>query len=138
MTLARSVLGDPRIVRLITLISAALHPPAGAGRIALALGFGALCHVLFAAGVLAMIVSMFFGLSESLGTVPWPWALQTLGGQWARSAPPQGCNDPEADLEMLWPMRAKYVTWPLRTTRHSSAQGDDSIDHPSAGDTARR
>ena len=68
------MLTDPRIARLITLISAALHPPAGAGRIVLALIFGALCHMLFAAGVLAMIVAMFFGLSESLGTVPWPMA----------------------------------------------------------------
>lgn len=66
---------DPRIARLITLIRTALHPPAGAARIAIALTFGALCHALFAAGVLAMIVAMFFGLSESLGTVPWPWAL---------------------------------------------------------------
>ncbi len=65
---------DPRIARLITLIRAALHPPAGARRIALALNFGVLCHALFAAGVLAMIVAMFFGLSESLGTVAWPMA----------------------------------------------------------------
>ena len=65
---------DPRIARLITLIRAALRPPAGAGRIALALAVGTLCHVLFAAGVLAMVVAMFFGLSESLGTVPWPLA----------------------------------------------------------------
>lgn len=68
------MLSDPRIARLITLIRAALRPPAGAGRIALALLFGLACHALFAAGVLAMIVAMFFGLSESLGTVPWPWA----------------------------------------------------------------
>jgi protein-S-isoprenylcysteine O-methyltransferase Ste14 len=67
-------LSDPRIARLITLIRAALRPPAGAGRVALALGFGVLCHALFAAGVLAMIVAMFFGLSQSFGTVPWPWA----------------------------------------------------------------
>jgi protein-S-isoprenylcysteine O-methyltransferase Ste14 len=65
---------DPRVARLITLIRAALRPPAGAGRIALALTFGVLCHALFAAGVLAMIVAMFFGLSESLGSVPWPMA----------------------------------------------------------------
>ena len=68
------MLTDPRIARLITLIRAALRPPAGAGRIALALIFGALCHTLFAAGVLAMILAMFFGLSKSFGTVPWPWA----------------------------------------------------------------
>ena len=68
------MLTDPRVARLVTLIRAALAPPAGAGRIALALGLGALCHTLFAAGVLAMIVAMFFGLSEGLGAVPWPWA----------------------------------------------------------------
>ena len=51
------MLADPRIARLITLIRAALRPPAGAGRIALALGLGVLCHAMFAAGVLAMIVA---------------------------------------------------------------------------------
>ena len=65
---------DPRIARLLTLISVALRPPGGVGRVALALSMGVLCHALFAAGVLAMIVAMFFGLSESLGAVPWPWA----------------------------------------------------------------
>ena len=70
---------DPRIARLITLIRAALRPAPGAGRIALALGLGALCHTLFAAGVLAMIVAMFFGLTESLGRVPWPWGLLANG-----------------------------------------------------------
>ena len=66
---------DPRIARLITLILATLRPPPGAGRIALALGMGVICHTLFAACVLAMIIAMFFGLSESLGFVPWPWAV---------------------------------------------------------------
>ncbi len=67
-------LSDPRFARVITLVSAALQPPPGAGRIALALGFGALCHATFAAGVLAMIVAMFFGMSQSFGTLSWPWA----------------------------------------------------------------
>lgn len=66
---------DPRIARLIVLICAALAPPPGAGRIALALALGLICHAVFAAAVLAMIAAMFFGLSESLGRVPWPWAL---------------------------------------------------------------
>lgn len=74
MILPQIILADPRIARLITLIRAALRPPAGLGRIGLALGLGALCHMLFAAGVLAMVVAMFFGLSKSLGTLPWPWA----------------------------------------------------------------
>lgn len=68
------MLTDPRIARLITLVRAALHPQPGLGRIVLALGMGALCHMLFAAGVLGMIVAMFFGMSQSLGSVPWPWA----------------------------------------------------------------
>ena len=61
-----TLLADPRIAGLVTLIRAALRPPAGAGRIALALSLGVLCHATFAAGVLAMIAAMFFGLSESL------------------------------------------------------------------------
>jgi len=68
------MMADLRIARLVTLLRAALHPPAGAGRILLALILGALCHALFAAGVLAMIVAMFFGLSESFVRVPWPLA----------------------------------------------------------------
>ena len=70
----RRALRDHRIARLLTLIGAALRPPPGAGRIALALSLGLICHLAFALGVLAMIVAMFFGLSESLGSVPWPWA----------------------------------------------------------------
>lgn len=66
---------DPRIARLIILVRAALVPPSGARRIALALGLGLLCHTLFAVAVLAMIAAMFFGLGASLGTVPWPWSL---------------------------------------------------------------
>ncbi|QDM15863.1 isoprenylcysteine carboxylmethyltransferase family protein [Tardiphaga sp. vice352] len=66
---------DPRIARLIALIRAAWSPPPGAGRIALAIALGLVCHAVFAAAVLAMIAAMLFGLSESLGRVPWPWAL---------------------------------------------------------------
>lgn len=65
---------DARIARLIALASAALRPPSGRARIAVALGMGILCHLLFAAAVISMMTAMFFGLSESLGTVPWPWA----------------------------------------------------------------
>ncbi|WP_412507510.1 methyltransferase family protein [Roseovarius sp. SYSU LYC5161] len=66
---------DPRIMGLARLINGALHPSPGAGRKALALAMGALCHALFAAAVLAMIVAMFFGLSQSFGTVPGPWSV---------------------------------------------------------------
>lgn len=65
---------DPRVARLLTLIRAALRPPPGLGRIALALTMGAVTHLAFAAGVLAMCTAMFFGMSESLGRVPQPWA----------------------------------------------------------------
>ncbi len=72
---SRDLLKDPRIAGLARLAAGALRPPPGIGRIALALLMGLLCHAVFAAAVLAMMVAMFFGLSESLGTVPWPWAL---------------------------------------------------------------
>ncbi len=62
------------IRRLADLIGAALRPPAGAGRIATALGLGLAVHTLFAAAVLAMMLAMAFGMSRSLGSVPWPWA----------------------------------------------------------------
>jgi protein-S-isoprenylcysteine O-methyltransferase Ste14 len=68
-------LNNPRIQRLITLIYAALTPPKGKGRIALAVTMGALCHLIFAIAVLSMMAAMFFGMSESFGTVPWPWAI---------------------------------------------------------------
>ena len=65
---------DPRFAGLLRLIAAALHPPVGAGRIMLALSFGFITHFAFGLGVLAMIVAMFFGMSQSFGTVPQPWA----------------------------------------------------------------
>ncbi len=51
-----------------------LRPPPGRARIALAFAYGAVCHALFAAAVLAMIAVMFFGMSISLGTLPAPWS----------------------------------------------------------------
>jgi protein-S-isoprenylcysteine O-methyltransferase Ste14 len=59
--------------RLRALVLGALRPPPGRRRIALALAYGALCHAVFAIAVLAMIVAMFFGMSESFGQVPDPW-----------------------------------------------------------------
>lgn len=60
--------------RLLNLVLGALRPPRGGRRIALAILAGALCHAVFALAVLAMILAMGFGMSESLGRVPWPWA----------------------------------------------------------------
>ena len=65
---------DPRIAQLLALIKAAINPPPGAARITLALIMGLICHATFAIAIMAMISSMFFGLSESFGTVAWPWA----------------------------------------------------------------
>lgn len=68
------MLSDPRIAGLVRLMMAVRRPPPGKGRIALALGFGIVTHLVFAAAVLAMVTAMFFGMSESLGRVPQPWA----------------------------------------------------------------
>jgi methanethiol S-methyltransferase len=35
---------------------------------------GFICHAIFGLAGLAMVSAMFFGMSASLGTVPWPWA----------------------------------------------------------------
>ncbi|MFN3642917.1 MAG: methyltransferase family protein [Gemmobacter sp.] len=66
--------GDPRIDRPAALLRAALRPPSGAGRIALALAFGVACHAAFAAGVLGMVAAMYHGMAAGLGTLSWPWA----------------------------------------------------------------
>lgn len=65
---------ESHIARLTALCLGALRPPPGRKRIAVALAFGALVHSVFAAAVLAMILAMFFGMSRSFGTVPWPYA----------------------------------------------------------------
>ncbi len=69
------MINDPRIAGLARLFSASLRPPPGAGRIALAVAMGVVTHAVFAVAVLAMIGAMFFGMSESFGQVPWPWAV---------------------------------------------------------------
>ncbi len=66
---------DPRLRGMEQLIRASLRAPAGAGRQAAALVMGGLCHSVFAVAVLAMIGAMFYGMSESFGRAPWPWAI---------------------------------------------------------------
>ncbi len=66
---------DPRIQGLSNLFRSVLAPAPGARRILAALAYGVACHVLFAFAVASMIYGMYFGMSEALGRVPWPWAL---------------------------------------------------------------
>ncbi|MEO1749679.1 MAG: isoprenylcysteine carboxylmethyltransferase family protein [Pseudomonadota bacterium] len=61
--------------RLWRLLKGMLSLPGGPGRIVLAFAYGILCHLIFAAAVGAMIAAMFFGMSESFGNVPYPWAI---------------------------------------------------------------
>jgi protein-S-isoprenylcysteine O-methyltransferase Ste14 len=65
---------ETHIQRITTLLRGVLDPEPGRGRIALAVAFGLTVHLVFAAGVLAMVLAMYFGMSESLGAVPWPYA----------------------------------------------------------------
>lgn len=62
-------------MRLWRLFLGIFRPPPGRRRILLAWAYGMTCHLVFALAVLAMIVAMFFGMSESLGAVPYPWAI---------------------------------------------------------------
>ena len=54
-------------------------PPSTSQR-ALALSYGLVCHVIFAASVGLMIFHMFFGMRYSLGTLsaPWSWLVNAL------------------------------------------------------------
>ncbi|MEN0001106.1 MAG: isoprenylcysteine carboxylmethyltransferase family protein [Pseudomonadota bacterium] len=61
--------------RLLRLVLGLLRLPPGFGRIAWAFAYGLACHLLFALAVGAMIVAMFFGMSESFGRVPQPYAI---------------------------------------------------------------
>jgi protein-S-isoprenylcysteine O-methyltransferase Ste14 len=61
--------------RIWILVAGVFTPAPGAKRIALALVFGFVVHSVFAVSVFAMIVAMFFGMSESLGAVPYPLAV---------------------------------------------------------------
>ena len=61
--------------RLLTLVLGLLRAPKGAARIFTAFSYGLVCHITFAAAVLAMIVAMFFGMSESFGRMPAPWSI---------------------------------------------------------------
>lgn len=62
------------IARLIKLVLGNFDAPPGKGRIAAALTYGVLCHLVFAAAVLWMFWALYNGMSVSLGAVPWPWA----------------------------------------------------------------
>lgn len=59
----------------MALIAGVIQGPWRGARFWLALGYGALCHAVFAVAVLAMILAMAFGMSESLGRVPEPWRI---------------------------------------------------------------
>lgn len=63
--------------RLTDLAVGALLPPAGRGRIIIALLFGIIVHTIFGAAVFSMMYGMFFGMSKSLGQISWPLALIT-------------------------------------------------------------
>ncbi len=65
----------PPLRRLLTLALGTLRPPSGTWRITVAFVYGILCHLTFAAAVLAMMIAMFFGMSQSFGTVPGLWAI---------------------------------------------------------------
>ena len=65
---------SPHFERLWALARSVYDAPQGAGRKSAALLAGVVVHLGFAAGVGAMVVAMFFGMSRSFGTVAWPYA----------------------------------------------------------------
>lgn len=93
--------------RLWVLALGTLRPPPGRRRVIVAFAYGIFCHLVFGLAVAAMIIAMFFGMSESLGSVPEPWAwlanaalvaqfpimhsllLSRRGGAWLKRLAPQ-------------------------------------------------
>ena len=60
--------------RLLALALGLFSTPPGKHRLLFAFGYGITCHVIFGMSVLAMMIAMFFGMSESFGRVPHPWS----------------------------------------------------------------
>ena len=65
-------MGDRPLATSRNTIASATRAPV---RQAIAILYGALCHALFAVGVGTMVVMMFYGMSQSFGTLepPWRW-----------------------------------------------------------------
>ena len=61
--------------RLGALARSVIAAPPGLSRKIVALVAGAIVHIAFAAGVGAMMIAMFFGMSRSFGSVSWPFAI---------------------------------------------------------------
>lgn len=64
----------PKYLVLWELFLGTLAPPEGPRRIFVGYLYGLVCHVVFGLAVAAMILAMFFGMSESFGRVPEPWS----------------------------------------------------------------
>ena len=58
--------------QLLSLTSGLMNMPHGWKRIIIAFAYGITCHIIFVLAVGVMIISMFFGMSKSLGNVPQP------------------------------------------------------------------
>jgi len=65
---------ETHLGRLLRLAYGVIETPARGDQLALAVGYGLVCHLVFTLAVLAMVVAMFFGMSESFGTLPAPWS----------------------------------------------------------------
>lgn len=60
--------------RLLELALGLFRLPPGKHRLLFAFTYGIICHTIFGLSVLAMMIAMFFGMSESFGRVPHPWS----------------------------------------------------------------
>ncbi|UMA65877.1 isoprenylcysteine carboxylmethyltransferase family protein [Roseivivax marinus] len=67
--------GPHPVWRLIELMIGNFSAPPGRTRIAVALAYGALCHLVFAAAILAMVWTLWNGMMTGLGAVPFPYAI---------------------------------------------------------------
>ena len=68
----RSII-DP-LAKLVMLISGTILSFQFSKQWFVALLYGIICHVIFIAAVLVMLLAMFFGMSKSYGNVPHPFS----------------------------------------------------------------
>ena len=77
--LHRAACRIPPLRATLTAPVASRAPAVMARDVALALVWGTLCHAIFTAAVLAMVVGLWTGMTWARGAVPWPWAVLANG-----------------------------------------------------------
>lgn len=64
----------PALSRTLTQVPEPRRPAQARQERAIAILYGAACHAVFAGAILSMVIGMWFGMTQAVGSVPTPWA----------------------------------------------------------------